>query len=68
MCVRVRVTSVVFTVTVHYLRYYDCKRSAEKKEQKTMEAVGKVRKQFYPQVRLKDSVMKRAGNFEFIVV
>lgn len=27
-------------------RYYDCKRSAEKKEQKTIEAAGKVRKQF----------------------
>ena len=26
-----------------FLRYYDFKRTAEKKEQKTMEAVGKVR-------------------------
>lgn len=28
-------------------RYYDFKRSAEKKEHKTMEAAGKVRKLFY---------------------
>lgn len=48
-----RVTSVVLTVTVCYLRYYDCKRSAEKKEQKTIEAAGKVRNQFYSTVRLK---------------
>lgn len=56
MCVRVS-----FTLTVYYLRYYDCKRSAEKKEQKTIEAAGKVRRQFYSPVRLKECVMKRAG-------
>lgn len=43
---------MLFLQLVHLLimllfRYYDCKRSAEKKEQKTIEAADKVRKQFF---------------------
>lgn len=43
-----KVLSVVFTaVSLYFFRYYDYKRSAEKKEHKTIEAADKVRKLFY---------------------
>lgn len=40
---------LLLSVNVLFYRYYDCKRSAEKKEHKTMEAADKVRKLFYVQ-------------------
>ena len=40
-------------VIVLFFRYYDFKRSAEKKEHKTMEAAGKVRELFNSTLRFK---------------
>ena len=45
---------VVFTAASFcFFRYYDCKRSAEKKEHKTIEAADKVRKLLHCTLRFK---------------